>query len=94
MSDKPTFETPDIRHGCFVMARGARFLGAEDGTGRLCFRFECSPEEAAAYFGDDTVSARALFQAWKHLRDVIDSYRGGSTSMNRSRAPDGRPAYR
>jgi hypothetical protein len=90
----PTFETCDIRHGSWIMARGKRYLDASDGTGRLTFRFDCSPEEAAGYFGsDDTVSARALFQSWKFLRDVIDNYRGGSTTKNRSRTDAYRPAW-
>lgn len=86
MSDKPTFVTPDIRHASFLLARGFPLLGAEDGIGRLRFAFACSAEEAATYFGqDDSVSARLLFQAWRHLRNLIDDHRNdGSTTMNRS----------
>jgi len=93
MSTEPTFVTPDIRHASFLIAKGFKFLGAEDGTGRLRCSFGCSPEEAGTYFGqNDSVSARLLFQAWRDLRDLIDDHRGGGSAGNRSRADAHRQA--
>lgn len=89
MSDKPTFETTDIRLGSWLIARGFTYLGYNDGTGKLRFRFSCTPEQAGLYHGpDDTVSARRLFAAWRQLRDDVDSYH----STNRSVRDAYRPA--
>lgn len=96
MGTEPAFTTTDVRHAAFLLARGHELIGSDDGTGRLRFSFACSQRDAGAYFSpDDTVSARQLFTAWRHLRNLIDDARnGGSTPRTRSRT-DGtyRPAW-
>lgn len=88
MDTGPAFTTTDVRHAAFLLARGYELLGHDDGTGRLRFSFACSPRDAGAYFSpDDRVSARQLFTAWRHLRNLIDDYRNGG-SRTRSRTDD------
>ncbi|MGH7409164.1 MAG: hypothetical protein ACREKF_14300, partial [Candidatus Methylomirabilales bacterium] len=88
MTIEPAFSTSDLRHAVFLLARGFPFLGADNGTGRVRFHFQCSPQEAGTYFGpDDRVSARQLFSAWTSLRTLIDEHRNDA-SQNRSRTPD------
>ncbi len=82
------FDTSDIRHGSFLLAREFPFLGADTDNGRVRFRFGCSAADAAAYFqADDLVSARKLFAAWHSLRTIIDDYRTGRSSNTNRRPP-------
>ena len=81
----PTYTTSDLRHACFLLARGFPFLGADSGDGRVKFSFACSTQDAGLYFSpDDAVSARQLFSAWHSLRTLIDDARAGP-NKNRSR---------
>lgn len=84
MSSRSPFSTSDLRHACFLLAKGFSFLGADTDNGRVKFSFGCSPEEARVYFTPaDEVSCGRLFSAWKSLRSIIDEHRG-NRSPNKS----------
>jgi hypothetical protein len=69
----PRFETSDLRHAVFLLAKGFPLTDTSCSKGRVAFVFACSPEDARPYLGgDDRVSARALFAAWQTLRTLCD----------------------
>ncbi len=71
-----TYTTTDLELAAFLLARGSALLASSREQHKTQFTLRASPDEAMAYFhGDDTVSARALFSAWRSLRTLIEEQR-------------------
>ena len=72
-----TYSTTDLELAAFLLARGSSLLDSSREQNKSRFTFQATPEDALAYFqGQDTVSARALFSAWRSLRTLIEEQRG------------------
>ena len=68
--------TSDLELAAFLLARGSALLDSVREQNKTRFTLQASPEEALAYFrGEDTVSAKALFSAWRSLRTLIEDQR-------------------
>jgi len=71
-----TYSTTDLQLASFLLARGSVLLESSRENNRSKFTLQASPDAALAYFrGDDTVSARTLFSAWRSLRTLIEEQR-------------------
>ena len=71
-----TYSTTDLELAAFLLARGSAILESSREQHKSRFTLQASTEEALAYFhGDDGVSARALFSAWRSLRTLIEEQR-------------------
>jgi len=71
------YSTTDLDLAAFLLARGSSLLDSSRENNKSLFTLQASPEEAMAYFqGEDSVSARALFSAWRSLRTLIEEQRG------------------
>ena len=72
-SSKPILEVSDLPAASFTMAIGGKLVGIRRGdSSRVIFRFS-GVEEADLlrfYSGDDLVSARALFSAYRDLKGL------------------------
>ncbi len=72
-----TYQTSDLELASFLLAKGAHLLDTSRQDNKSRFTLQVSPDEAMAYFrGEDSVSARALFSAWRSLRTIIEMQRG------------------
>lgn len=73
-----TYSTTDLELASFLLAKGSALLESSRENNKSRFTFQVSSDEALAYFhGQDTVSARALFSAWRSLRTLIEEQRRG-----------------
>jgi len=71
-----TYSTTDLELAAFLIARGSALLDTSRENNKSRFILEASQEEARAFFcGADTVSAKALFSAWRSLRTLIEEQR-------------------
>ena len=72
------YSTTDLELAAFLLARGSALLESSRENNKSRFTLQASPGEALAYFhGQDSVSARALFSAWRSLRTLIEEQRRG-----------------
>ena len=73
-----TYSTTDLELAAFLLARGSSLLASSRENNKSRFTLQASPHDALGYFqGQDTVSARALFSAWRSLRTLIEEQRRG-----------------
>ncbi len=71
-----TYSTTDLELAAFLLARGSALLDSSREENKSRFTLRASHDDALAYFrGEDTVSARALFSAWRSLRTLIEEQR-------------------
>lgn len=70
------YSTSDLEVAAFLLARGSTLLDSSRENGKTQFTLKASPDGALAHFrGEDAVSARALFSAWRLLRTLIEEQR-------------------
>ena len=62
----------DLQLASYLLARGYKFLRAEGSTHKRVFIFAGVPETEvfSFYSGDDQVSARSLFDAYRNLKGL------------------------
>ncbi len=71
-----TYSTTDLELAAFLIAQGFALLDSFRENNKTRFSLRASQADALAYFhGEDTVSARALFSAWRSLRTLIEEQR-------------------
>ncbi len=76
--NEQSYCTTDLELAAFLRARGSALLDSFRENNKTRFSLRASPADAMAYFhGQDTVSARALFSAWRSLRTLIEEQRRG-----------------
>ncbi len=73
-----TYTTTDLELAAFLLARGSALLDSSRENNKTRFTLDACYDDALAYFrGEDSVSARALFSAWRSLRTLIEEQRRG-----------------
>jgi hypothetical protein len=69
----PKLEVSDLPAASFILAIGGKLIGIRRGDGsRVIFQFVAANQETLLrfYSGDDRVSARALFAAYRDLKGL------------------------
>jgi len=71
-----TYSTTDLELASYLLAKGSALLESSRELNKTRFTLQASSDQAMRYFhGEDTVSARALFSAWRSLRTLIEEQR-------------------
>ena len=77
-TNETSYSTCELETAAFLLARGFPLLSSTRENGKTRFTLRASHTDALCYWhGEDSVSARALFSAWRSLRALISEHRGG-----------------
>ncbi len=67
-----TSKIKDLQLAAYLIARGYRVLGVDGPPNRRVLEINVGPEEVMGYYGgDDKISARLLFNAYRDIRGLV-----------------------